>query len=419
MGRFLLVLICIFLFSSCIAAEGHQSSSSEIKIVTNIVAEPEEIEQETLQLEEPLMDLQEESVMLDDSITSVPEDIQVNLKYEKYFINYDYIVAKAPVNIRDAPGLSGRVIRTARTYEKINLMETVKGEYIEKYGSDAWYHIFWWLNEEKRFGFILAPLVEKRRFQFDKMYQSIQRVAKDFENGKITYINNYKNRSGIPPRYNGSERDAYGTRRSQSAPGYFSLTNKNNFIYVEDGSLVQILDQTDYYYKVKVLNNEFKCWVPKKYLQHGMHLGEFKKAVIIDRQNQNEGVFENINNKWVLVSYTLATTGANSKYKIETPLGYYFAIERKEKFIYLNDVTKKVSGYAPYTIRFTGGTYIHGIPVNYRIKEKQKVDPGHIEYTATIGTMPLSHRCVRNYTSHAKFLYDWVEVGKTVVIVIE
>jgi len=422
MGRSFLIIMCLFSFSSCFAAESRQSYP-EIKVVASIVTEESLTEEKTNENEmipkDQVLDLQEESIMLEDSSTLVPEEVEVSLKYEKYYINYDYIVAnKGEVNIREAPALTGRVIRTARMYEKLNLYETVKGEYIEKYESDVWCHVYWWNNDEQQFGFILSSVIEKRRFQFDKMYSEIIKMEDEIQKGRITFVNNYKNRAGYPPSNKGREYDDYGNRRTQSAPGYFSLSSKENFIYIEDGSLVRILDNKEQYSKVIVFNNGLQCWVPKSYLA-SQSLSELKKVVIIDRENQNEGVFEKIDEKWVLVSYTLATTGANSQYKIETPLGYYYAIERREKFIYLDDVTKVVAGYAPYTVRFTGGTYIHGIPVNYKIQGDKKIDPGHIEYASTIGTTPLSHRCVRNYTSHAKFLYDWVEIGKTIIIVVE
>ncbi len=422
MGRSFLIIVCLFSFSSCFAAESQQVLP-DLEVVASVITDEDHKEEKTeddeLISNDQALDLQEESVMIEDNSTLVPEEVEVSLKYEKYFINYDYIVAhKGEVNIREAPAMTGRVIRTARMYEKLNLYETVKGEYIEKYGSDVWCHVYWWNNDVQQFGFILSSVIEIRKFQFDKMYSEIIKMEDEVQKGKITFINNYKNRSGYPPRNKGREYDDYGNRRTQSAPGYFSLTNKENFIYIEDGSLIRILDDTEDYYKVLIFNNGLQCWVPKRYIA-SQNLNELKKAVIIDRKNQNEGVFEKINQKWVLVSYTLATTGANSKYKIETPLGYYYCIERREKFIYLDDETKVVAGYAPYTVRFTGGTYIHGIPVNYKVRGDSKIDPGHIEYSSTIGTTPLSHRCVRNYTSHAKFLYDWVEIGKTIIIVIE
>ena len=35
-----------------------------------------------------------------------------------------------------------------------------------------------------------------------------------------------------------------------------------------------------------------------------------------------------------------------------------------------------------------------------------------IEYSPTLGTTPRSHMCVRNATSHAKFVYDWAPVNE-------
>ncbi len=80
--------------------------------------------------------------------------------------------------------------------------------------------------------------------------------------------------------------------------------------------------------------------------------------------------------------------------------------------LYLKDGTDEKGGFAPYACRFTGGAYLHGVPVNYP-------DNKLIEYSWTLGTTPRSHMCVRNATSHAKFMYDWAEVEKTLVIVFD
>ncbi|MCI8630958.1 MAG: L,D-transpeptidase [Firmicutes bacterium] len=124
--------------------------------------------------------------------------------------------------------------------------------------------------------------------------------------------------------------------------------------------------------------------------------------------------------EWKIVSYSLATTGKSGKYHQPTPLGYYYAVEKKPKFYYLKDGTNDIEGYAPYAIRFTAGAYVHGVATAYKYTaDGVRVDPGIHEFSKSIGTVPLSHKCVRNYTSHAKFLYDWYEHGKTIVIVIE
>lgn len=81
-----------------------------------------------------------------------------------------------------------------------------------------------------------------------------------------------------------------------------------------------------------------------------------------------------------------------------------------------NDISERrleeTGGYAPYASRFTDGAYIHGVPVN----EPRKTQ---IEYSWSLGTTPRSHMCVRNATSHAKFIFDWAPVNETIIFVLE
>lgn len=348
------------------------------------------------------------------------EEIEFDLKYKKYLLSYSYVVAdKSNINIRETPFFSGKILKKTSYMEKINYIETVTGDYSEKYKSSDWHHIFWVQGNSRKFGFIYAPLVKLRVFKFEEMLEAIAKIEKEKDGGRIAYINNYKNIAGISPKYRGKEKDAHGNRRDQSAPGYFSLNDMSNFIYIEDGTLLKIISSQDGFYKVKLIKDGLEYFVPQKYIPKEKSLSDLTKAVVIDRKNQNEAAFEKKDGKWAVVSYSLATTGANNEYKMETPLGYFYAIEKRDKFIYLNDETKEVEGYAPYAVRFTGGAYIHGIPVKYIFENGKRTDPGKIEYSRSIGTIPLSHKCVRNYTSHAKFLYDWIEIGTTAIIVIE
>lgn len=70
--------------------------------------------------------------------------------------------------------------------------------------------------------------------------------------------------------------------------------------------------------------------------------------------------------------------------------------------------TTETGGFAPYASRFTNGGYIHGVPVNAPRKTL-------IEFSPSLGTTPRSHMCVRNATSHAKFIYDWAPIEETLV----
>lgn len=340
----------------------------------------------------------------------------VALQYERYPLTYTYLVIEeGPVSVYSGPAKTEAVIRQAEKYEKLNYVETIFDE-------ETWYHVTWEKEGAPQFGFLHQDDASRRMFQFELMDQAIQKAENAFSAGKITYIRNYKNAVGMAPAYHGTDVDADGNRRSQSAPAYLDLADRNEFIYLGDGTLVRAMERGEDFTKVSLLKNNAIYFVPSKYVASDHVISGLKKVIAIDRRNQNEAVFEKgeEDRKWKMISYTLATTGTKGKYHQPTPLGYYYAIEKRERFYYYEDGTTHIQGYAPYAVRFAGGAYVHGVPVNYKYTaDGKRNDPGKIEYSKTMGTIPLSHKCVRNYTSHAKFIYDWYSPGETVVIVIE
>ncbi len=352
--------------------------------------------------------------------TVIPSSLPVSLKYDKYKVDNDYLIVMSPgANIREKPDSASPKIKTAQYLERFRLEAEVKGEYLAKYDSDKWYEVSWQNGRTTVTGYIYSALAEPRLFQFEKMLNAVNNLKKETDSYTSGYIANYKDRNGQAPAYNGGNGDPYGTERYQSAPAYTEASFSSGFRYIQDGTLVSILAETDSFYKVRTLSFEGEYYVPKKYVSFGQAVKSLKKVVVVDRKNQNEGVFELIDGKWNLISYIYATTGETAKYKQATSLGYYTAIQKADKFKYLDDVTKKIAGYAPYAVRFNGGAYIHGVPIDYEVNGEQLIDPGMQEFLYTIGTIPRSHKCVRNYTSHALFLYNWVDIGSSAVIVIE
>ncbi|MDD2215242.1 MAG: L,D-transpeptidase family protein [Eubacteriales bacterium] len=361
----------------------------------------------------------------DGNVAAIEDKVQaplfpIYLQYEKYPITYTYfLVNKETVNIRSGPSYSEQIIRKAKRNEKLNYYETVLINTGDA-SPISWYHITWYEKDELFFGFVESSIVTKRIFQFDKMEAAVLKTQEYADRGKITYISNYKNQKGYAPLYHGSTRDALGNSQSQSAPGYFSLSNKEEFVYIGDGTLVRYLFSTGDYVRVEIIQTGETYYVPSKYIITDKAVHNLKTIVVIDRKNQNEAVYEKINETWTLISYTLATTGTTGEYAQPTPLGYYFAMGKRSQFLYYKDGTYIIQGYAPYAIRFSGGAYIHGVPVNYKYNSKgERITPSIQEYSQTIGTVPLSHKCVRNYTSHAQFLYDRYIQGEMVVVVIE
>ncbi len=340
--------------------------------------------------------------------------VSFHLKYNNYPLTFTYLVVQnETVNIRKGPSVKEPVLKVVPKNEKLNYIETIIND-------GEWYHVTWQVDDQQLFGFISADVVMKRVFQFDKMHEAILKAEKIYGTGPLTYINNYHNLKGYAPLYQGEELDRTGGRRSQSAPGYPNPSDLSEFSYLGDGTLVRVLSAGAYYTRVALVKDESVYFVQNKYIATPAAVTAVKKAIVIDRANQNQVVFEKIDREWKVISYTLATTGTTGKYHQPTPLGYYYGIEKRERFYYYKDGTTTIQGYAPYSIRFAGGAYVHGVPVNYKFNaEGGRVDPGKVEYSKTMGTVPLSHKCVRNYTSHAKFIYDWYTPGEVIVIVIE
>ncbi|HHV72375.1 MAG TPA: L,D-transpeptidase, partial [Clostridia bacterium] len=350
--------------------------------------------------------------------TALPQGVIKELRYTNYPISYDYVlITKPDVNIRKEPNTRAEVISTGELYEKINLLQQVKGESVN--GSDVWYRIFWKNDDQVQHGFVFGGGAEPRSFQFDKMLKAINDLKAEVDNNQTAFVFNYKNRNGMPPQYQGKDVDPNGNVRSQSAPGYVSTDPNSDFRYFPDGMLVTVLGEDENFYRVKSLSFPGEYWIPKAYISFWNSIQNLTQVIVVDRKNQNQATFENVNGSWKMISYTFCTTGLPGEYSLETPLGAYMAIEKKDRFFYTAEGSDQIAGYAPYAIRFSAGGYIHGVPVAYEKKDGEEVDPGLIEYLYTIGTTPRSHKCVRNFTSHALFLYNWAQIGNCAVVVIE
>ena len=154
--------------------------------------------------------------------------------------------------------------------------------------------------------------------------------------------------------------------------------------------------------------------VPSRYVKQLSDTTAFRHVIFVDRQDQNIATVEQTGNQeWKVRSMNPATTGRHAPpYAQETPLGMFLLQEKKQRMIFLKDGSSALGGYAPYASRFTNGAYIHGVPVNVP-------RTAMIEYSWSLGTTPRSHMCVRNATSHAKFIFDWAPTENSLVVVIE
>jgi len=260
-----------------------------------------------------------------------------------------------------------------------------------------------------------------RSFQWDKIKVKLQATDSLSLMKGTTWavLQNKNNKNGQPPlaRDYGRNKhtfiiDSFGVERQQAIPLYLPHDLVTPERYGYDGSLVEFVENRDGYVVAKTTNFEGEFLIPEKYIYY-IEEPEFKHVVVIDRLNQNISTLEKVGEVWKIRSMNPATTGVNSPpHKKETPTGLFMMQNKLPKMYYYVDGTTDIAGYAPWASRFCKGAYVHGVPV-------EKPATEIIEYSWSLGTIPRSHMCVRNVSSHAKYIYDNFPSYKTIIFVIE
>lgn len=263
-----------------------------------------------------------------------------------------------------------------------------------------------------------------RLFQFDKIKEQLAFIENfQTEASSFAVLQNHRNKNGEAPLVANFHRNAYtrisdslGVERYQSVPLYAIDNTETPVLYGRDGALVKLLTPSDTSDYIKITGVSFKGdWqIPNRYIESLGDTITFHKVAFVDVTNQNILTTERVSSgNWVIRSMNPATSGQHKPpYAQETPTGLFVIQQKKSKMYYYADGTTRIAGYAPYASRFTNGAYIHGVPTN---------DPkgAIIENSWSLGTTPRSHMCVRNASSHAKFIYDWTTTHQALVVVID
>lgn len=234
-------------------------------------------------------------------------------------------------------------------------------------------------------------------------------------------LQNYKNLNREAPLVRKFVRDAYrrvadtlGVERYQSVPLYLLTDTVVPERYGRDGTLAHLRGKEGSFFRIHPVTLEEEWLAPGRYLKLLDDSTVFDHVVFVDRLDQNITTLERTSEgEWKIRSMNPATTGRHAPpYAQETPLGMYLIQQKKTRMVFLKDGSAATGGYAPYASRFTNGAYIHGVPVNVP-------RTAMIEYSWSLGTTPRSHMCVRNATSHARFVFDWAPTENSLVVVIE
>lgn len=309
----------------------------------------------------------------------------------------DYVFVRTrTANLREEPNTKAKVIKKFNYDVKLIALEK-----IYSYGN-YWYKVKASTGEE---GYISSAVVRKRMFRFEKALDKIKElekfIATEMETGReLVSTNSY-----VPNPNNVNfkrEKDKYGTSLDQNIVGYYG----NERIFVPDRSVMSILEKGKTTSKVKVASIKEPLVIENKRISRNPKINkDFRKVIAIDIENQNMIVFEKNREEWQVVSYVYSKTGIESELGFETPKGFFIAPMAKYIMPYNSEIGEK-QGYARYAIRFSGGGYLHGTPINYEeetnreffMKQKEK----------TLGTFTGTRKCIRTTEPHAKYLFEWM-----------
>ena len=327
----------------------------------------------------------------------------LNLKFDKYFnkeFNH-FVYLNKQTAIKSAAISNSKTIKILNKGTKI----AYKGKVIGK-DKNEWYMIIY----NKNIAYIPKNSGIMRAFNWQKAVKLGNAINIFIENTlnegkKIYYIDVYNLVSSTDDKA-----DKYGNLDNQSIKAY---TDKLSFINLADRSLFTIVKEDSKFVYIKTMAYGEEIYkIPiknKRYIRRLNITDDVNKFIYVDRHSQTQvtiernretGVF-NVNN----VGYV--TTGLSSGAGFVTPKGIYTVAYTKPVMPYTSDTDpKKIVGDAKYAIRFSGGAYLHGIPSTYDPKEsreeRKKITASHL------GTIPLSHKCVRNEDDSIYYLYKWV-----------
>ena len=272
--------------------------------------------------------------------------------------------------------------------------------------------------DTSKVAFVKASDVLQRYINYDEMNYQVNALKNNLSGKKLVRVSNYRNVNGWAPKRNGSVYDAYGVYYTQCCAAYYKPSTSSDFRYFMDGEfLIYLYDAGNGFTAVSHPKYGGTYFVKSYYLVDTSTSAT--KFILIDLENQNQAAIEYKNGKWQVLGVSYCATGANTQYRLPTERGWFKLLAEEYTMLYYFDGdSTRFQGYARYALRFSGGTYVHGVPTDYIYHaDGSKTTPDPIEYGSYIGVIPTSHKCVNSYTSYVKFLYEWAELNNTVIIV--
>lgn len=304
--------------------------------------------------------------------------------------------------------------------ESVPLKNVGEGErYVISSYDKGWYEVG---LDEDLYGYVNEKDVTVRSLQKDKALDQINEIntfvlKKIKEKKKIVMLNKYSyNPNLIQEKV---RRDFEGRRLLYGVKGFEKKSLKSKWIYIGDRQLMAIEDMDDNGWVKISMPQRKKIYYIKKsefdYSEFPKIEDEIKKFIVVDRKNQNVSLYEKTKKPQIIKSALSSTGYDNSKNSFRTPLGSFVVANLKDYMIYAGKTSNNElynKGRAPYAVRFSGGNYLHGIPVEDDVS-KERGNTLKKWRESLLGSYPLSHGCVRNSDEMAKEIFEWIDYKRT------
>ena len=269
--------------------------------------------------------------------------------------------------------------------------------------------------------------VIKRGFYWDKMVAKMENVNKFIEetlkSGKELYvITEYQPLS----RDKHSEKDKFGNKNNQSIVGYTNSKKEGETINIPDQTVFRIIGEENNMLKIETPFYGGPYFIEKvegTYQKAKNIKDKVNKFIAIDPGSQTEMIFQRDEKtgKYDVLTYSFVTTGKDGYGSYETPHGAFLIAFTRPYMTFTRHARGgdktipgrsdlAVAGSAKYAVRFSGGGYMHGIPVGLGFKGSTLNT-----YTAQkIGTYKDSHKCVRHFDDQIEFIVNWINADSKI-----
>ena len=330
----------------------------------------------------------------------IPENIIINEKFKgghPKVLDYVFVRART-ANLREEPSTKSKIL--GKYYYNTKLIALSK---IYDYGN-TWYYVE---DNKGTKGYISANLVKKRIFRFQKALDKIHELENFIITQRKLGREVASTNSYVPNPDNVNfkrQKDKYGNTLDQSTDTI--AVGSNEHIYVPDRSILSIIEKRQTTSRVKVASIKEELIIKNSAISFNPAISShFNKVIAIDIANQNMIIFEKIDDEWQVISYVYSKTGIESQLGFETPKGFFVAPVAKYVMPYNGEGGDK-QGYARFAVRFSGGGYLHGTPLNYDEEINKEFFMKQKELT--LGTFTGTRKCIRTTEDHAKFLFNWM-----------